>query len=67
MKVKVENKIYDGDKEPVMVILTERDRQLIADMSPDSSKYCQYPDEPKWVDNNYAGIKEWMSGGEEDD
>ncbi len=27
MKVKVENKIYDGEKEPVMVILTAKDKE----------------------------------------
>lgn len=56
MKVKVGNKIYDGEREPVMVILTEADKKNIANMRPDATKYCQFPDEvcansvSKWMD-----------------
>lgn len=64
MKVKVGNKIYDGDVEPVMVILTDADRKNIAAMSPDGTKYCCYPDEEQWTVNNHEGINAWM--GEEE-
>ena len=29
MKIKIGNKIYDGEKEPVMVILTDQDKKNI--------------------------------------
>jgi len=56
MKVKVGNKIYDGEKEPVMVILTEADKQNIANMLPEATRYCAYPSE-EWTENI---IEEWM-------
>jgi len=43
MKVKVGEKIYDGEKEPVMVILTEQDKENIKNMVPEATKYCMYP------------------------
>lgn len=61
MKVKVGNKIYDGDKEPVMVILTPKDRENISQMSAFNQHYCQYPDLKKWTENNHIRIKEWMN------
>ena len=60
MKVKVGDKIYDGEKEPVMVILSKGEKQNIADMHPDATKYCVYPSEEKWIDNDYEKIKMWM-------
>ena len=63
MKVKVGNEIYDGDIEPVMVILTDQDKKLICSMAPEATKYCCYPskensDEPIVFSEEY--IKEWM-------
>jgi len=59
MKVKVRNKVYDGEKEPVMVILSEGEKKQIAAMG-NSKKYCIYPSKKKWLENDYAKIKEWM-------
>lgn len=55
MKVKVGKQIYDSYEEPIMVILTESDKENIKNMAPDATKYCEYPD-------NYAieYIKEFM-------
>jgi len=55
MKVKVGNKIYDGEKEPVMVILTEKDKENIANMLPGCTKYCMFP-------SNYSllEMEKWM-------
>lgn len=61
MKVKVGNKIYDGDKEPVMVILTAKDKRNIADMPLGNQHYCQYPDLDLWTKDNHKKIKEWMN------
>jgi len=44
MKIKIKNKIYDGEKEPVMIILTEADKKNIANMHSHCFKYCVYPD-----------------------
>ncbi len=44
MKVKVGDKIYDGSTEPIMVILTDVDKENIHNMPIENHKYCQYPD-----------------------
>ena len=60
MKIKVGNKVYDGENEPVMVILSPKEKEQIANMG-DSKKYCVYPGEKKWIENDYKEIKRWMS------
>lgn len=60
MKVKIGNKIYDGRKEPVMVILSKGERKQIANMPSDATKYCVYPSSKEWIDGDYKKIKEWM-------
>ena len=60
MKVKIGNKIYDSNVEPIMIIFSPGEREQIKNMAADATKYCIYPDEPKWVDNDFKGIKEWM-------
>ena len=55
MKVKIGDKIYDSEVEPIMVILSKSDRENISNMLPDATKYCSFPDgEP--IEN----IKEFM-------
>lgn len=44
MKVKIGDKIYDGDKEPVMVILNDDDKYNISNMCEDCCKYLSYPE-----------------------
>jgi hypothetical protein len=61
MKVKVGHKIHDGAKEPVMVILTEQDKENIRNMSERDTKYCEYPEEKCWTNNDYEMIKKWMN------
>ena len=60
MKVKIGNKIYDGRKEPVMVILSKGEKEQIANLAPDATKYCVYPSIAEWTKNDYKKIKEWM-------
>ena len=55
MKVKVGNKIYDGDKEPVMVILSDLDKKNISNMSFIANKYASFPDDYPTDD-----MKAWM-------
>lgn len=50
MKVRVGDKIYDGEKEPVMVLLTTQDKCNISNMSKDDHRYCQYPED--WTREN---------------
>ena len=55
MKVKVGNKIYDGENEPVMVILSAKDKENISKMLPSCSRYVCAPyiiseaDVNKWI------------------
>lgn len=44
MKVKVGNTVYDCEYQPIMVILSEKDKENIANMLPEATKYCAYPD-----------------------
>lgn len=50
MKIKVGNKIYDAEDQPIMVILTDGDKDLISRMHPDATKYCSAPDTMKKED-----------------
>jgi hypothetical protein len=45
MKVKVGNKIYDAENEPVMVILTDMDKYNIACMADDATMYAAAPED----------------------
>ena len=55
MRVKVGDIVYDAGDEPVMVILSEMDKQNIANMHPEATKYCGYPE---GTDREF--IHEWM-------
>lgn len=55
MKVKVGNKIYDGENEPVMVILSDKDKENIKRMPSDKTKYCSFPEK-----SDIGKIEEWM-------
>ena len=57
MKVKVGDRIYDGKEEIIMVILTPKDKENIANMHPEATRYCEYPEDKiprkevgKWMD-----------------
>jgi hypothetical protein len=56
MKVKIGNKIYDSNKEPIMVILGEDDRENITNMEPTATKYCSFPDS-----EDTTVVQKWMS------
>lgn len=57
MKVKIGDEIYDSEHQPIMVILTEKDKLNIANMAPTATKYCQYP-----YNISPEIIKLWMNG-----
>ncbi len=55
MKFKVGHQIFDSVDRPLMVILSEEEKQDIAAMVPSDFRYCVYPDDvPK------SKVKEFM-------
>ena len=44
MKVKIGDKIYDSSDEPIMLIIGDTEKNLIANMADDATKYCSFPD-----------------------
>lgn len=60
MRVKVGDKVYSGEEEPVMVLLNDDDKERIENMGV-AKKYCVYPSKRKWTKNNYAKINMWMN------
>ncbi len=44
LKVKIGNKIYDSNDEPIMVILDKQDVEYISNMPKHNTKYCSYPE-----------------------
>lgn len=55
MKVKIGEKIYDAEDQPIMLILSETDKKNIGNMHLDATKYCVFSE-------NYdlGKIKEFM-------
>jgi len=43
MKVKVGNKLYNSEKEPIMLILNSEEKRLIGNMRQVDNKFCSYP------------------------
>jgi len=44
MKVKVQNMVFDSDDQPVMVVLSKKEKELISQMTGENHKFCVYPD-----------------------
>jgi hypothetical protein len=55
MKVKIGDKIYDASEEPILLILTQEDKKNIENMTPDTTKYCAFPD-----NTSLEFVKEFM-------
>ena len=55
MKVKIGTQIIDSTEWAIMLILSKEDKENIANMAPDATKYCSYPEymDPK-------EIEKWM-------
>lgn len=56
MKVVVGDNTYDGDKIPVMVILSNEDKDNIVNMEKHAACYCSYP-----ANRSKANIEKWMA------
>ena len=59
MKVKVGDQMFDSNVEPVMVILSESDKENIENMAPEATRYAVFPDE--WGDADR--MRDWMKEG----
>lgn len=55
MKVKIGDKVYDANEEPIMLILNDSDKSNIANMHPDNYKYVAFPDKM-----DIADVKQFM-------
>jgi len=44
VKIKIRNKIYDSSEEPLMLILSDKDKRNIIKMNKEDTKYCVHPD-----------------------
>jgi len=44
MRVKIGDKVYNSDDEPIMVMLSDQEKQLISDMPKHLHKFLVYPD-----------------------
>jgi hypothetical protein len=42
MKVKIGDKIYDSEEQPIMVVLSPADKKNIGNMDHAHTKYCSY-------------------------
>lgn len=60
MKVIIGNKVIDSDKEPVMVLLSDRDKLNIMAMQPDADTYLSFPNRPEYLENDHAKVKVFM-------
>ena len=49
MKVKIGGKIYDSNDIPIMLILSEDDKELISFMHTDNYKYCSFPNKDTYT------------------
>lgn len=46
MIVKIGNMVFNGDQfAPMMIELTQKDKENIANMAPDATKYAVFPDD----------------------
>ena len=43
MKVKIGNIVYDPNEQPIMIILSDKDKENITNMLPSATKYICYP------------------------
>ncbi len=58
MQIKVGDQTFDSKQQPIMVILTEKDKNTIAGMQLGCEKYAEF-DEECWTPDE---MREWMKG-----
>ena len=57
MKIKIGSKIYDSIQQPIMVILTDSDKENIRNMLAKCTKYATFPEGWGSTEEMYS----WMS------
>ena len=57
MQVKVGDTVYDDKDEPVMVILSDQDKENIKNMLTECTKYASFPDNEMPEDEMRAWMK----------
>lgn len=44
MLVKIGDKLYDSEKQQILLVLSDEEKELIGTMSWDNHKYCSFPE-----------------------
>lgn len=57
MKVKIGDVVYDSESVPVMLVMTEFDKENISNMQREATKYASFPD--GWGDVDT--MTKWMT------
>ena len=57
MKIKIGDKTYDSNEVPILLILSQQDKDNIGLMPGESYKYCSYPDDDRFTEEE---IREFM-------
>lgn len=55
MKVKIGTEVYDSEEQPIMIVLSDEDKNNITQMLPETTKFCSFPKDMKLND-----IKKFM-------
>ena len=60
MRVKIGDRYYDSEKEPIMVVLSDNEKRIVTEMPMLFRRLCCFPDEgfsqdyiEKWMDEGY--------------
>lgn len=60
MRVKIGDEWFDSHDEPMMVVLSDKDKRNIANMIPEADRYAQFPNDRfssfdmlEWMDVGY--------------
>jgi len=44
MQVKIGDAVYNSEEQPIMVVLSDEEKELIANMSGENHRFCSYPE-----------------------
>ena len=61
MIVKIGNTYYNSTEEPIMLILSQTEKEHISNLINDNKKYCSFPDGSN-IDKikNFMDVPEWI-------
>ncbi len=57
MRIKAGDMVFGSEQQPIMVILTDKDKENIANMHPDCTKYAMFQDD--W--GTQQEMSDWMT------